>query len=364
MKLDLQRLFQLINSKLNIVLSYIENAYIRNYSSKKFVYEIKDCHKNNDGKQIIVAKIVNSPKSVFSMPAIDLVLKRKDILSGFSIDDIVSIVSIVSTEKEPKVIYNKPTIYKYYSLIAMLFGAMLITSNIAASKLILIFGFTMTGGAFCYPFTYVLGNIITEVYGYKRARQLIWGAIICNILLIFFIQLTIFATPSIYWHKQKEFALILGAVPRIVLASLVGYWCGEFVNSYIIAKIKIIYYGRGLLTRILSSSVISITVDTLIFVTIAYTGVMSAIDLMYFTIGVYLKKVLCEFLTIPLTMWVINRLKVAEQVDIFDYNTDFTPFSFNVTYTELNNKLSEYLEENNYESDKSKSFYHRINLSK
>ena len=113
MKLESQGVFQFINRKLNIVLSYIENAYIRDYSSKKFVYEIKDCHKNNDGKQIIVAKIVNSPKSVFSMPAIDLVLKRKDILSGFSIDDIVSIVSIVSTEKEPKVIYNKPTISQH-----------------------------------------------------------------------------------------------------------------------------------------------------------------------------------------------------------------------------------------------------------
>lgn len=136
------------------------------------------------------------------------------------------------------------------------------------------------------------------------------------------------------------------------------------IHSYLIAKIKIIYDGRGLLARILSSSVISITADTLVLITIAYTGVMPTIDLIYFTIGVYLKKVLCEFLTIPLTMWVINRLKVAELLDIFDYNTDFTPFSFNVTYTELNNKLSEYLEEDNYKSKELKSFYHISNLTK
>jgi hypothetical protein len=302
------QLLKLINTKLNIFTSYIHSAFITNYNQKS-VYEIKDYYKNDDGKQIIVSKIINTPKTVFSMQAIDLVSKHKDILSGFSIDDIVNIVALVSTENEPRIIYNKPTVYKYYSLLAMLFGSMLITSNIASSKLASMFGITITGGALCYPLTYVLGDIITEVYGYKRARQLIWGSILCNILLVLFLELTIIAPPSIYWHKQSEFALILGAVPRIISASLIAYWCGEFVNSYILAKIKITFKGQGLLKRILSSTIISTTVDTLIFIIIAYTGVMPLSSFIPFLITVYIQKSICALLAVPLTMLIINKLK-------------------------------------------------------
>jgi hypothetical protein len=144
---------QLLNFKLNCFLSYVRNAYLVKYKNKNFVYEIQGCHRNKEGKQIIVAKILNSPKSAFTMPAVDLVLKHKEVLSGFSIDDIINVVGLAATEKEPRVVYNQPNLYKYYSLLAMLFGAMLITANIAASKLITVFGITMTGGALCYPLT-------------------------------------------------------------------------------------------------------------------------------------------------------------------------------------------------------------------
>lgn len=362
---NILQLLLFINSRVSWALGYIRNSYINNYKNKTYVYTIKDCHRNAYGQQIIVAKIIDSPRSVFTMSAIDLVLKRKDILCGFNIDDIVNIVGLATTEKEPKVTYNKPTLYKFYSIIAMLFGAMLVTANITSSKLITVFGITMTGGALCYPLTYILGDIITEVYGYKRARQLIWGAVICNILLIFFIQLTIIAPPSIYWHNQKEFALILGAVPRIVLASLVAYWCGEFTNSYIMAKFKIAYKGKNLLTRIISSTIVSITVDTLIFILIAYTGVMSFIDLILFLFGVYIKKILCEFLLIPLTIWIINRLKVIENLDIFDINTNFTPFSFDVLYSDSNNRLSTFhREESKDDQEKCKNPYSINNIFK
>lgn len=350
--------------KLFALFAYVKNAYIQKSDSKKSVYQVEEFYRNNTGEQIVVAKVIDSPRGFFKLSAVDLAIKRKDLLSGFNIDDIINIVGLAATEKETKIIYKKPTAYKYFAFLAMLFGAALITANIASSKLISIFGMTMTGGTLPYPMAYIFGDIITEVYGYKRARQLIWGAITCNLFLVFFIYLTIISPPSAYWHNQNEYALILGSVPRIVLASLVSYWVGEFLNSYVIAKMKIAYDGQSLWKRIIASSLVGITTDTLLFIIIAYSYVIPFDQMLSFSIRVYVFKVFYEFIAIPFTMWVINKLKVKENLDIFDVNTDFTPFSLDVEYSEVNNKRRY---ENNY-SDNENSFdkkiYHPSNLIK
>lgn len=339
------KLFNLVIFQIHKWVAYAQNAYLRKSDARKAVYEIKDSYRNGYGQQIVVAKIIDSPRGLFKMPATELVLRRKDILYGFSIDDVVNIVGLATVEKETLVTEIQPTAYKYYAPLAMLFGAVLIIANVASSKLISFFGMTMTGGTLAYPLAYILGDIITEVYGYKRARQLIWGAMLCNILLVFFLQLTIMAPPSIYWHNQSEYALILGAVPRIVFASLIAYWTGEFLNSYVIAKFKIAYNGQNLFGRIASSSMIGITTDTLIFILVAYSGVIPLSEMLSFSIRVYVSKLLCEFLAIPITMWIINQLKVSEQLDIYDINTDFTPFSIDVSYSSINNRMSQELSE-------------------
>lgn len=264
-------------SKIYSIFVYIKNAYIQKNENKN-VYQVSEFYRNNHGKQIVVAKIIDSPRGFFKLPATELALTRRDLLSGFSIDDVINIVGLAATEKEAKIFYKKPTAYKYFAFLAMLFGAALITANIASSKLITIFGITMTGGSLPYPIAYILGDIITEVYGFKRARQLIWGAIACNLFLVFFLYLTIISPPSEYWHNQNEYALILGSVPRIVFASLVSYWIGEFLNSYVIAKMKIAYDGQSLWKRIIASSIVGITTDTLIFVIIAYAWVIPLVS--------------------------------------------------------------------------------------
>lgn len=339
-------------------------AYIgKSYKDKNNIkYKIVAQEYNENGQPIIVAQLVNSPREVLKSSAIELA-KDQEQLSKFSAKDIISIACIANTEKEPIIIYTQSTVYKYYSLLAMLFGCMLIISNIISVKLASFFGITITCGSICYPLTYILGDIITEVYGYKRARQLIWGAVICNLLLVFFVSLSIATTPSMYWPHQEEYILILGAVPRIIFASLIAYGCGEFTNSYIIARLKMLYKGDGLFARILSATIISVTLDTLVFITIAYSGMLPFANLLGLALTLYTQKVVTELFMIPVTMWAINTLKNRESADMFDYNTNFTPFSLDVQYLESDNKMSDKFVEPNSSSE-FQAPYHISNLGK
>lgn len=319
---------------------YIVNSYVKKSESKKCIYKVVESYRNSaTGKQMVMLKILDANRGFFKMSAVELVLYRRDILAGCNVDDVVTIVGLAATEKETKIIQRKQIAYKYFAFLAMLFGAALVTANVASAKLMAIFGLTMTGGTLPYPLAYILGDVITEVYGYKRARQLIWGAIFCNLFLVFFIYLTIISPPSMYWHHQNEYALVLGSVPRIVFASLVSYWAGEFINSYILAKMKIVSHGRNLLRRILCSSAVGITTDTFLFVFIAYVGVLPINQMFMFSIRVYLFKVICEFVATPLTMWLIGIIKSKENLDIFDTNTRFTPFSLDIEYSQENNRI-------------------------
>ncbi|HLB43673.1 MAG TPA: queuosine precursor transporter [Gammaproteobacteria bacterium] len=336
---DKKDFLNIIISKLFALFAYVKNSYIQKSDNKKCVYQVEEFYRSSAGKQMVVAKVIDSPRGFFKLSAIELALKRRDLLSGFSIDEIINIIGLAATEKEARITYKKPTTYKYFAFLAMLFGAVIITANIASSKLISILGYTMTGGALVYPVAYSLGDIITEVYGYKRTRQLIWGAIICNLFVIFFITIAILEPPSPYWHYQEAYALILGSVPRIIFASLTAYWAGEFVNSFIIAKLKIIYNGQHLWIRILSAAIFGITIDASVFVLIAFWGTLPIDQMIFLAVKVYLFNIISEIITIPFTMWLVSKIKAGEHLDIFDVNTKFTPFSLDVTYNEFNNRI-------------------------
>lgn len=346
------------------IYAYIKNSYFRKSDNKNCVYEIIESYRNANGRQMIVAKVIGSPRGVIKLPALDLALKRRDLLSGFSINDIINIIGLAATEKEIKVIQKKQFTYKYFTFLSMLFGAAIITANIASSKLISIFGYTMTGGALVYPAVYILGDIITEVYGFKRTRQLIWGAIACNLFVIFFIGIAIIEPPSPYWHHQKEYALILGYVPRVILASLTAYWAGEFLNSFIIAKLKIVYNGRKLWKRILSAAIFGITVDSFTFVLIAFFGTLPVDQMFFLAVKVYFYNVGAEIAAIPLTMWLINKIKLSDCVDIFDIHTKFTPFSLDAEYDEDSNRLALNLNELDEVNYNQSNIYHPKHLVK
>ena len=321
------------------IVIFVRNAFILKETSRQYIYVLQDTYKEKNGDQIIIAKIIDSPRGVFKMSAIELVGKRKDILSGFCTEDIVTIVNLATIDKEPSLILKQSPIHKYYGVLAMMFGAMLMISNITATKLTNIFGFTMTGAFICYPITYVLNDIITEVYGYKKSRQLIWGAIACNLIMVILFEATIAMPEASFWHNQKEFTLVLGSVPKIVIGSLLAYCGGSFLNAYIIAKYKVVWEGGGLISRIFAAAFFGISFDTIIFVTIAFGDVVPFSEFIPFAAIIYFKKLICEFVLIPLTIYLINTLKAKERLDIYDYNTNFTPLSFDVIYTEANNKF-------------------------
>lgn len=327
---------QVIN-KIKAVFAYISDSYSGKKEDRNQLYRIEETYRSSDDKQIVVGKVIGTPRGHFNIPVSKLVTSRKDLLAGFDLNDVVSIVGLATSEKTPLVVEVRNTPYKYYTLIAMLFGVILVISNILSSKLVNLFGYTMTGGQIIFPVSYALGDVLTEVYGYKRARQLIWGSIACNVTFVIFSQIAIAMPPSPYWHHQQAFAETLGAIPRIIAGSLLGYFCGEFINSYMLAKMKIVYRGQYLWKRVLGSSTVAIAVASVVFAGIAFIGEIPLSEVLSLMMKVYLACIAYEILSLPFTYMVIKFLKKKEKIDIYDFNTNFNPFSLDVAYTELDN---------------------------
>lgn len=296
------------------------------------LYKLHDFYRNKSGQYIVVAKEEGNPKSIFKISAIDLVTLKKSLLSNFSLEDKINIIGLATTEKPPTVVIQTAVHFRYFSLLAMIFSCSLIVSNIASSKLSSFFGITLTGGTLPYLLTYVMGDIITEVYGYKRARQLIWGTITCNLIAIFFITIAIKSSASPFWNHQQEYAFILGAIPRIIIASIMSYFSGEFLNSYILAKLKILHGGDKLWFRIICSSIVAMTIDNFLFLLLSYWQVLPLNKMIEFSSTSYLLGLIFEWSCIPFIIYITKKLKSIEHSDIFDIDTNFTPFSLDIDY--------------------------------
>ena len=192
------------------------------------------------------------------------------------------------------------------------------------------FGVTLTGGFLSFPFTTILSSLIVEVYGYKYARQAIWsGVALCSTYLIF-INIVNVIPSSPNWELQKEFQAILIPQTRIVIASLIAFWFSGFVNNYLMAKLKC--RGQSLTPRILLSSFISITIDINLFFAISFLGVIKFNLLSTIFIYAYFKKILCEIILLPVIWLLIDAFKKKEGFEIYDVETDFTPFSLDNIY--------------------------------
>jgi hypothetical protein len=225
--------------------------------------------------------------------------------------------------------------FKYFFIILTLFTATWLISNIAAVKLVSVFGVTLTGGFIIFPFTTMLSSIIVEVYGYKNARQAIWSGFILNLTFVFFINLVNFVPSSPYWSLGKQFNDILIPETRIIFASLGSFLLSDFSNSYLMSKMKIKNHGKSLAKRILISSGFSIFIDITCFMLMAFSGAMSVSLLTKLMVAAYFKKVFCQILLFPLIWYLIRLLKKTEGVEIYDYDTKFNPFSIDNIY-ELN----------------------------
>lgn len=216
--------------------------------------------------------------------------------------------------------------YRYFDFVMVLFVAVLIISNVASAKILVLGPFTFDGGTILFPISYIFGDILTEVYGYSRSRRVIWSGFFCTALMALVLAIVGLLPPAPGWDNQEAYMAILGITPRIVLGSLIAYFSGEFSNSYVMAKMKIWTRGQWLWTRTVASTIVGEGVDTLLFVLIAFYGVLPSALLGSVIASNYVFKVSFEALATPATYAITNFLKRAENEDYYDYHTDFNPF--------------------------------------
>lgn len=220
--------------------------------------------------------------------------------------------------------------FKYFDIIMTLFVSVLLISNLSATKLIEFGPIITDGGAILFPLAYIFGDILTEVYGYKYARRAIWMGFGVMLLAVACFTIVQYLPAASDWGNQEAFESILGFFPRIVLASLVAYLFGEFINAFVLAKLKIKTKGKYMGLRLISSTVIGQLLDTVVFGLIAFGGILSANDMIKFIYIGWIFKVLVEVIFLPVTYIVIRRLKAAEGVDAFDKKTNFSPAKFSL----------------------------------
>lgn len=216
--------------------------------------------------------------------------------------------------------------FRHFTAIAVVFTAILLISNVASSKILKLGPFDFDGGTILFPLSYIFGDVLTEVYGYKRTRKIIWLGLLMNVLMAVVFMIVAWLPPSFEWPNQDAYTAILGWTPRIVLASVIAYFAGEFSNSYILAKIKIWMNGRRLWMRTIASTVVGEGFDTIIFVMIAFYGVLPPGLLLAVIVSNYIFKVGVEVIFTPLTYLVVGYLKRSEGVDVYDRGTNFNPF--------------------------------------
>jgi len=221
--------------------------------------------------------------------------------------------------------------FKYYDLMMAAFVVVLICSNIigpAKLATVNVFGenFIYGAGVLFFPLSYIFGDVLTEVYGYARARKVIWvgfcGVIFASIMSFIIVKLP----PAPGWEGQEAYALIFGQVPRIVLASLIAFFTGEMINAYVMAQMKIWTKGRHLWTRTIGSTVVGQGADSLIFYPVAFYGIWENDVLLIVMFSNFLIKVSWEAILTPVTYQIVGFLKKIENVEIFDDKTDFSPF--------------------------------------
>ncbi len=217
--------------------------------------------------------------------------------------------------------------FRAFDVVMAAFVAILLLSNlIGAAKLATLGGFTFGAGILFFPIGYVIGDVLTEVYGYAHARRCIWVGFSALLFMAFMSWVVVSLPPAAGWSGQEAYESVFGQVPRIVLASIVAFWAGEFVNSFVLARMKIMTHGKHLWTRTIGSTVFGQAVDSVIFYPLAFLGVWSTNQVLTVMLTNWALKVSWEAVLTPVTYAVVGWLKRHEGVDIFDRNTDFTPF--------------------------------------
>jgi queuosine precursor transporter len=216
--------------------------------------------------------------------------------------------------------------YRYLNFVTAMFTTCLVVANIIAVKLVDIHGLILPAAVVIFPISYIFGDILTEVYGYARARQVIWIGFGCNLLAVGAIWVAGLLPPAGFWNGQAAYQQILGYAPRLLAASFAAYLVGEFLNSLILAKLKIATHGRWLWVRTIGSTLIGEGADSIVFITLAFMGTVPQDQVVNLIVTQWLFKSAYEVIATPITYAIVNYLKRVEHEDYYDYHTDFTPF--------------------------------------
>jgi uncharacterized integral membrane protein (TIGR00697 family) len=214
--------------------------------------------------------------------------------------------------------------YRLVIIIAV-FITCLITANIIAVKVISLGPFTLPAAIFVFPISYIFGDVLTEVYGYRVARRVIWLGFICNLIFVLFAWIGQMLPSASFWGNQVAYESILGYTPRLLAASLAGYLVGEFINSFVLAKMKVLTAGRWLWSRTIGSTILGQGFDTSIFITAAYIGTSSSVPTMI--LHHWFFKVAIEAIFTPVTYLIVGWLKRKEGIDTYDRDTKYNPFT-------------------------------------
>ena len=221
---------------------------------------------------------------------------------------------------------------RWLPAIAAVFVTSLVVSNIIAVKLFSVGPLFLPAAIIVFPISYIFGDVLTEVYGYSRARQVIWIGFACNLFAVLIIVLSIYLPPASIWKvlgspssAQEAYTAILGFAPRLLAASFVAYLAGEFLNSFVMAKMKIATRGRYLWSRTIGSTLVGQLADSGIFISLSFIGTIPTDALVKLIVSQWLVKSGYEAVATPFTYVVVNFLKRSENRDHFDYGTDFSP---------------------------------------
>ena len=224
--------------------------------------------------------------------------------------------------------------YRWFTLVTAIFVTTLIISNIIAVKLVQIGSLVLPAAVILFPISYIFGDILTEVYGYRNARKVIWIGFACNFLAVVAIYAAGVLPAASFWSAgdfstpstaQQAYTAILGFAPRLLIASFCAYLIGEFLNSFVLAKLKLKTKGKYLWLRTIGSTIIGQGADSAVFITIAFLGILPSGLLLTSILSQWLFKVAYETLATPLTYLAVNFLKRNEREDVFDEHTNFSP---------------------------------------
>ena len=223
---------------------------------------------------------------------------------------------------------SAPRVTGLLLVLAALFVTLLITSNIIAVKIIQVWGRILPAAVVLFPITYILGDVLTEVYGFRFARRVIWLGFLCNAVAVlgFWVGGLLPAAP--FWEGQDAYDAILGYTPRLLAASFAGYLVGEFSNSMVLSRLKVITQGRWLWLRTIGSTLIGQGLDSAVFITAAFVGTMAGADLIEMLVTQWLFKVIYEAAATPITYATVAYVKRREGIDTYDYRLSTNPLAF------------------------------------